>query len=540
MPRSLIPWEHPLRDWQQDANEIVIRKVKAKEQDALLVATPASGKTRTALRFAHKLYFMHYIKRIVAVVPTEHLKKQWAEDAHLYGIDLDPMVENRIGKEGSDYHGVVLTYAQLGMDADIHKHFTDSTSTLVILDEIHHAGESKTWGDALRTAFENAFFRLALSGTPFRRDNNPIPFVKYVNDVSVSDYVYSYQQAVEDNVCRAIYFPAYDGIMEWKTDGVTYRHNFEEQISQARESERLRTALDPDGEFMKQFFLDADKKLNEIRRGNHPDAGGLVLAIDQEHAARIKKMIFELIGESPIIAVSDDKNASKHIKEYKRRKDKWLVSVKMISEGVDIPRLRVGVYATNVESELFFRQVTGRFIRVLAHLKSQDAYLYIPKRHELVRFAREIEQERDHALNTAKEKYDKDLFGKEIEPREKEQKDFKVISAEVTGTMEIKTNFTDKISTMFGLPKAKAAQIAQSVVQQPTEAEIPVFEKIKTLRKEINDLAMVYAKNRGNGSVDWQLGHKDWIKLGGRSIELETMPELLRRRRWLQNNLQKS
>ena len=264
------------------------------------------------------------------------------------------------------------------------------------------------------------------------------------------------------------------------------------------------------------------------------------MAIDQEHAARIRKMIFELIGESPVIAVSDDKNASKHIKEYKRRKDKWLISVKMVSEGVDIPRLRVGVYATNVESELFFRQVTGRFIRVLAHLKSQDAYLYIPKRHELVRFAREIEQERDHALNTAKEKYDKDLFGKEIEPREKEQKDFKVISAEVTGTMEIKTNFTDKISTMFGLPKAKAAQIAQSVVQQPTEAEIPVFEKIKTLRKEINDLAMVYAKNRGNGSVDWQIGHKDWIKIGGRRIELETYPELMRRRRWLQNNLQKS
>lgn len=539
MPRTLTTWTHPLRDWQQEATDIILQKVKAQEQDVLLVATPASGKTRTALRIAHKLYFMNYIKRIVVVVPTEHLKKQWAEDGHLYNIDLDPMVENRIGRErAEDYHGVVLTYAQLGMDANIHKHFTDSTSTLVILDEIHHAGESKTWGNALKTAFENAFFRLSLSGTPFRRDNNQIPFVKYVNDVSVSDYVYSYQQAVEDNVCRSIYFPAYDGIMEWESEGVIYRHSFEEQIDQARESERLKTALDPGGKFMQQFFLDADKKLNEIRKGSHPDAGGLVLAIDQEHAARIRKMVHELIGETPVIAVSDDKNASKHIKEYRRRKDKWLISVKMVSEGVDIPRLRVGVFATNVESELFFRQVTGRFIRVLAHLKSQDAYLFIPKRHELVRFAREIEQERDHALNTAKEKYDKDLFG-EVEPREKEEKNYKAISAEITGTIEIKTNFSDKISTMFGLPKAKAEIIAQSVVQQPTEAEKPVYEKIKELRKEINDLAMVYARNRGNGVTDWQLGHKDWIKLGGRSIELETMPELIRRRRWLQNNLQK-
>ena len=88
--------------------------------------------------------------------------------------------------------------------------------TLVIFDEIHHLGDDLTWGDAIRKAFNGATFRLAISGTPFRRDNNPIPFVKYESSTSVADYVYGYSQAIYDKVCRPVYFPAFEGEMEWR------------------------------------------------------------------------------------------------------------------------------------------------------------------------------------------------------------------------------------------------------------------------------------------------------------------------------------
>ena len=49
----------------------------------------------------------------------------------------------------------------------------------MVLDEVHHAGDSLSWGESVREAFAPATRRLALTGTPFRTDVNPIPFVSY-------------------------------------------------------------------------------------------------------------------------------------------------------------------------------------------------------------------------------------------------------------------------------------------------------------------------------------------------------------------------
>ena len=92
------------------------------------------------------------------------------------GLHLDPRWRNADGAWRDDVDGVVVTYQQVASAPDLFAHHL-GRPTFVVLDEIHHAGESATWGTALRTAFDGARHRLALSGTPFRSDARAIPFV---------------------------------------------------------------------------------------------------------------------------------------------------------------------------------------------------------------------------------------------------------------------------------------------------------------------------------------------------------------------------
>jgi superfamily II DNA or RNA helicase len=225
-------------------------------------------------------------------------------------------------------------------------------------------GDQAAWGLRARGAFDGARFRLLLSGTPFRSDNSAIPWVTYDEDgLSRADYVYGYPQALVDRVCRPITFLPYDGEMEWLSDGRLRSADFDLVLPAAEAARRLRTALNPEGEWMGEVLRDGDARLSEVRADGHPDAGGLVIASDQDHARAIAARLEAVAGERPELVMSDEPGASRRIADFASSGRRWLVSVLMVSEGVDIPRLRVGVYATAARTELFFRQVVGRFIR---------------------------------------------------------------------------------------------------------------------------------------------------------------------------------
>jgi superfamily II DNA or RNA helicase len=260
-------------------------------------------------------------------------------------------------------------------------------------------GELAAWGRSTLTAFERAQFRLLLSGTPFRSDNTPIPWVEYDGDgVSSADYAYGYTDALIDGVCRPVTFHTYDGDMEWMSDGRRRRADFSVALPAAEAARRLRTALDPDGDWIEHVLRDAHAELAALRAGAHPDAGGLVVAIDKEHAERLAQRLARVAGEKPEIVTSDAADASQRIQRFAAGAGSWLVSVLMVSEGVDIPRLRVGVYATSARTELFFRQVVGRFIRRTLGPKEQMSHLFLPSDPTLKRLATQIEEERNHAL----------------------------------------------------------------------------------------------------------------------------------------------
>jgi superfamily II DNA or RNA helicase len=396
---SLPDWPdaRPLRSWQEEATEAVRSHSAA---SFLASATPAAGKTTFGLHIAHRMLSANFVSRVVVAGPTTHICRQWAADAARYGIDLEPNRPNSDGPESDDFHGVAVTYQTIAAGPDTHRSAAHRRLTLLIADEPHHMGDQAAWGLQTRKAFDGARFRLLLSGTPFRSDNSAIPWVTYDEDgLSRADYAYGYPQALVDRVCRPITFLPYDGEMEWLSDGRLRSADFDLVLPAAEAARRLRTALSPEGEWMGEVLRDGDVRLSEVRADGHPDAGGLVIASNQDHARAIAARLGSISGERPELVMSDEPDASRRLAEFASSDRRWLVSVLMVSEGVDIPRLRVGIYATAARTELFFRQVVGRFIRATPRPRRQMSYLLMPADSRLKALAREIEMERRHALD---------------------------------------------------------------------------------------------------------------------------------------------
>ena len=302
-----------------------------------------------------------------------------------------------------DVHGLITTYQHVATGDTAKRLRPLVEGAFVILDEVHHAGDERAWGTSVRTALEPAAKRLALSGTPFRSDANPIPFVRYAETgegtEAQPDFTYGYADALRDGgVVRPVYFPRFDGLMEWTSpDGLVQRADFHDELDRTGVAQRLRAALSLDGEWLPSVLTQAHQRLTAIR-AQQPDAGGLVIAADQDHARGIANVIRRRFGQHAEVVVSDDPEASRKIAAFAAASTPWLVAVRMVSEGVDIPRLRVGVYATTVATELFFRQAVGRFVRWQSGRVSQKAYVFIPDDPRLRVHAFRIADARRHVL----------------------------------------------------------------------------------------------------------------------------------------------
>ncbi|WP_045074632.1 DEAD/DEAH box helicase [Psychromicrobium lacuslunae] len=395
-----------LRAWQSEALHKYFTEAP---QDFLAVATPGAGKTTFALTAARTLLDGGQINRITIVTPTDHLKRQWADAAARVGIAIDPNFKNADGRHGRDFTGVAVTYAQVASKPALHRAKTEAGKTLVILDEVHHAGDALSWGDGIREAFEPAQRRLALTGTPFRSDTSPIPFVEYAEDRdgirrSRSDYSYGYGEALKDHVVRPVIFMAYSGQMRWRTSaGEEVAATLGAAVTKDITAQAWRTALNPGGEWIPAVLAAADKRLSEVRR-TVPDAGALVIATDHEDARAYAGQLKKLTGESPTVILSDDSRASSKIEEFSANTSRWMVAVRMVSEGVDVPRLAVGVYATSTSTPLFFAQAVGRFVR--ARKRGETASIFLPSVPQLMGLANELELERDHALDRPEQEAD--------------------------------------------------------------------------------------------------------------------------------------
>jgi superfamily II DNA or RNA helicase len=396
---NAAPDTQALRGWQRRA---LVRYLGAKPRDFLAVATPGAGKTAFALRIAGELLADGTVERITVVVPTEHLKTQWALAAARVGIALDPKFTNSSAQTSSEYHGVVVTYAQVASHPTRHRVRTENYRTLVVFDEIHHGGDAKSWGEAIREAFADATRRLALTGTPFRSDDSAIPFVTYEPDGdglmrSRADHTYGYAEALGDGVVRPVVFLAYSGEARWRDSaGEEHAARLGEPLTAEQTARAWRTALNPAGEWIPAVLQAADKRLNQLREGGMPDAGAMVIASDQTAARAYAEVLTKLTGQAPTVALSDDPGSSARIADYSAGTSPWLVAVRMVSEGVDVPRLAVGVYATSASTPLFFAQAIGRFVR--SRQPGETASIFLPSVPNLLLLASEMEAQRNHVL----------------------------------------------------------------------------------------------------------------------------------------------
>ena len=393
------PSTQVLRGWQRQA---LVRYLTARPRDFLLVATPGAGKTAFALRIAAELLADGTVERVTVVVPTEHLKTQWAQAAAAAGVSLDPRFSNSAAVTSEDYHGVVVTYAQVASHPMRHRVRTENRRTLVVFDEIHHGGDAKSWGDGIKEAFGDATRRLALTGTPFRSDDSAIPFVEYVPEGpgvlrSKADHTYGYADALADGVVRPVVFLAYSGEARWRTSaGEEHAARLGEPLTAEHTARAWRTALDPTGQWMPAVISAADTRLRQLRDGGMPDAGGMIIASDQKAARAYARLLSSITGEAPNLVLSDDPGSSDRISEFTCATSSWLVAVRMVSEGVDIPRLAVGVYATSASTPLYFAQAVGRFVR--SRRPGETASIFLPSVPSLLQQASELEAQRNHVL----------------------------------------------------------------------------------------------------------------------------------------------
>lgn len=406
----LAPGSAELRRWQAEAMPIVMDAIW--EEPVLAEACPGAGKTRFGLEVAYRLVVAERISRVLIVVPTLAIADGWQREASS-ATPESPTLPLRSQRDwravdpiGDTWLGAILTYQSLFASTEMFlAHATDpGQRTLVIFDEVHHAGTDAAWGISAQEAFgAGAAAILSTSGTPFRTDRDPIIFVRSENGNAKPHYSYSYDDAIRDRACRPVQFVEARGETTFLTeDGQTHTVTFDDvALTHIGEQRRLRSALEwiGEGSIAEKMLVDANRYILGLRKRGDADAGGLVVCIDCDHAAAVADyMTVRIVGRRPVVACSrlhdaNDIDPANAIRLFRTSHEPWIVAVNMVSEGVDIPRLRVVVYLTNRLTLLSFRQIVGRVVRTDPANVDDHGRVYLPADPRLVDMAKHVTEE---------------------------------------------------------------------------------------------------------------------------------------------------
>lgn len=522
----------PLRRWQADAiREFDIWRAGCTPDTGFLAgAQPGAGKTTFAITVAKRMLESGRITRVVVVVPTNSLETQWAEEFEKEGVNVDPDWKAKNTALAPDVVGFVVTYAEVPFNPDNVRIMVGKVPTLVIFDEVHHCGDQRSWGKALRRAFDPAAYKLLLSGTPYRSDGSRIPYVEYEPAVDEDgrpvpgatkpkpNVLYTYREALADGVVRSVFFPRRGGQAEWEWHGKLKSASFEDELNDEEANRRLRTVLSPAGDWLPAVLADADRQLYELRETD-PRAAGIVFCEDSAHAAAIANILYAM-GRDPVVAISDDPKSDDLITAFKKSRDPWIIAIRKVSEGVDIPRLRVGVWATNWLTALFFDQAVGRILRS-GDEDDPTAYMFLPDDPRLRKLAQTMRDARDLAM-MQKEAEQLDLFDQADydepdEPNRRSESSFRPVSSSMadmgtligdwTPTVEemayaerVRDTLTNRVSRELVaevLKKSGHWDITRTTSPAPETSRPPRHERVKTLRRDANTRVAYIANKFG-------------------------------------------
>lgn len=483
-----------LRAWQERA---LVTMRAWRRGPFLISAAPGAGKTRPALAFARELLRAGAVRRVAVVCPTTPLTRQWAAAAARLGVHLAPDAAEL--RPPRDFDGVAVTYARVAMVAERWARQCGE-ATLVIADEAHHLGEDLTWGQGFHRAFGRAARWLLLSGTPFRSDQSPIPGVRYEDGVAVPDVSYTYADAVRDRVCRPVSFIPYDGVLQWRAGDPlqgaggedVVEASFADALAGADAARRYRTAISVDlSDGLPRILASAHERLEQVRAAGHRDAGGLVVAADGEHARAIAAILRAVTGRAPTVVLHTEARAAEKLAAFTASRERWIVAVNMVSEGVDIPRLRVGVYATAAKTPLIFRQVVGRFVRTIPGRPVDTSWLYLPGDPVLRTHAADVETELRHALRPVDAAEDGAALDERRERRASEPaaaEAFRPVAADVAPQLALfgppggAAGVAAAVATPAARPAGSLGSPPDTLADADADADMPAFERRALLR----------------------------------------------------------
>lgn len=530
------PAQPALRAWQRAA--ILAYEAESPRRDFLVTATPGAGKTTFALALASRLLARRVIDRVIVVCPTDHLRTQWAEAADRAGIPLDAALTNAVGPVRPDLVGYVTTYAQVAAKPALHAARAGARRSLVVLDEVHHAGDGLSWGEAVATAFEQATRRLCLTGTPFRtRPDERIPFVRYAAEAdggwcSTADFSYGYREALRDGVVRPVVFAAYTGTSRWRNSaGEVIAASLSEFSTKRTEATAWRTALNPKGRWVPHVIAAMDERITHLRESGMTDAAGLVLATDQEDARAYAEIVEQVTGHKPVVILSDDPKASDKIAAFTIGTERIAVCVRMVSEGVDVPRAACLAWMTSYRTPLFFAQGVGRVVR--SRGTAESATVFLPAVRPLLALAAELEDERNHVIPppSADDPLELDLEREETEPGAADGYELidadasfahvlhagRAVVSEWTG-VEISAEDEDflglpgilspeQMASVLARRDSAARKKADTAVDAPPSEAMAAWRSGAALRKEVNRLVGILAARHGtpHGQIHAQL-----------------------------------
>lgn len=389
-----------LRDWQKQCIEKAMLQYENGQRNFLAVATPGAGKTRMAANLANRLFDQKKIDLVVCFTPSINVSAG-------FKVDLEKTTARRMdGKMGS--YGQVLTYHTLTFLSDEFWDNFNDNRVFVIFDEIHHCGGheltfSNVWGEKILSKIsQKAIYTLALSGTPWRSDKLPIALAKYSGEPSrlECDYIYSLTQAIKDNVCRIPKIVAIDNNdirLSSSTRPETQFASIKELLSTSDAS--YHQILN--NEFIVSFLLKkAVEQLKSLRKDN-TSAAGLIVASSISHAHWISDLLKKHIDSSSVLVAHTKPDSHNIINGFEQSSIQWIISIGMVSEGINIPRLQVCCNLSRIKTELYFRQVLGRIIR-RGNEPNKFAYMYMLAEENLLNYAHEIQHDLPDHLSIVK------------------------------------------------------------------------------------------------------------------------------------------
>lgn len=388
----MLKWE-ALRRWQQ---QFVLAYREHRLIDFLLVSLPAGGKTIASLWIAKEWLQGRGVKArlIIHISPLRQLKKQFQKAAKTK-FNLEFQTTEFYGDIKPGMHGICFTYAGMANAAAYIRGLCARYDVLAILDEPHHMSVEAVWGRQCLEAFEYAGRRLFMTGTPWRHDMEDIPFLTRKADGTYEHhFLFDWPPALEEEprCIRILVFRHFDDTIDYE-DKETHEIlslDSRDRLTKEQQDRWLSGAI-KGTDMVTKMISEAHRKLMQIR-ALKPDAAGLVVCEDIRAAERIAERLHRITNVRPHLIVSDDEVSEDTIDQFNDENGVWIVSVRKVSEGIDIPRLQVGVFLTNYSTELYFRQFVGRIARNQGTKYDQEAYVFMPHHYLLMEYAQKIEQ----------------------------------------------------------------------------------------------------------------------------------------------------